>query len=60
MENKKWYMTRKLWVAIISTIIIAVNLKYGLDIEPEQIMAVISPLLVWIGVQGTQDIKNGK
>jgi len=55
---KKWYQSRKFWVAIVAGIVAGLNRYYGWAVDPAEIMAIISPFLLWIGVEGAIDAKR--
>lgn len=50
--------SRKFWVAIISSIVLFINEAWGVDIEPTAVLAVITPILAWLGIQGIKDLRS--
>ena len=56
--KKKWYQSRKFWVAVVAAVVVALNTHYGWALEPEAIMVILSPFLIYIGVQGVVDARH--
>lgn len=49
--------SRKLWLAVLAGSVVFINKLFDLDLKVEEIIAIISPIMLWIGVQGAADIK---
>lgn len=47
--------SRKLWVAIVSSVILFINHYWGTSISTPEAIAMLSPLLTWLGVEGYVD-----
>ena len=58
MKKKKWWQSRKFLMAVVAAIVVALNTHYGWALEPEAIMAILSPFLIYIGVQGVVDARH--
>ena len=49
--------SRKLWMAIIGAVAIAVNDAYGVKLSQEAIVGIVAMLGLFIGFEGIRDIK---
>ncbi len=41
----KWYQKKRVWAAIVAAIVAGVNSYYGWELNPAEIMEMISPFL---------------
>ena len=55
MERLK---SRKLWITVIVSAIIAFGEEFGLDLDREELIALGGIVLAYLGVQGTADVKE--
>ena len=51
----KLFRSKKFWVSAIAVVVPLLNLGFGWDLAPEEIITVISPLLVYVLGQGMAD-----
>lgn len=54
--------SRKLWLALLASVIAFGNAMWDWGLKPEQVWPIIVPLLAYIGVEGTADVfraRNG-
>ena len=52
--------SRKLWLAILAASVVFLNKAFDLNLKIDEIAAIISLIMLWIGVQGAADIKATK
>ena len=52
---KNLLTSKKFWVSIITTCLVAITVLTGMEINIEQIIAMISPMLAYIIGQGIAD-----
>jgi len=50
--------SRKLWVAAIGTIVLLINQVFGLELDPEEIIALLSPLITYIIGESVIDLRK--
>lgn len=50
--------SRKLWLAVIAALVVFANSFWDMGLKYEEVMMFISPLLLFIGVEGAADIKS--
>jgi len=55
--NKKWYQSRKFWLAVGSAMSIGLADAYGFELNPETIATIAGIVIAWIVRQGTTDAK---
>lgn len=56
-EMSNW-KSRKLWLAIIASLVAFSNAFWGLGFTSEQVWEFLIPVLAYIGVEGIRDIKG--
>ena len=59
MTKKRWFATRKFWLAAGTVIGIIASDAYGIELDPEQIASIAAIIVAWILRQGATDAKNG-
>ena len=47
-ERKHWLLSRKFWIAIITALTMILADNFGLEIDPEVIVAIILPVVAYI------------
>ena len=52
------WKSRKLWLAIVGAFVAFGNAYWTLGMTVEQVMLILTPILVYIGVEGIKDIKT--
>lgn len=60
MKIPESLQSRKLWLAIISALIVFLNKYLELDIKESEIMLIVGSLLSFVAVEGVADIKSRK
>jgi len=50
--------SRKLWLAVIGTVVLLINQVFGLELDPEEIIALLSPLIAYILGESLIDAKK--
>jgi len=46
-RGNRW-LSRKFWVAIIPVVVALANQIFGVQVEPETLLAIFSPIYVWV------------
>lgn len=54
----KSMLTRKFLLAIVSAVVVFGNHMWGWGLTDEQVWAVLTPILAFIGVEGIADVKG--
>ena len=58
--KKKWYQTRKFWLAVGSVISIIASEACGIELEPETIASIAAIVIAWIWRQSVIDTLKGE
>ncbi|MEW5920729.1 MAG: hypothetical protein AB1796_07260 [Bacillota bacterium] len=56
-ERKHPLLSRKFWLAVITALSMYLSHAYGLELDPEFIVAVILPVITWIVGESIIDYK---
>ena len=51
--------SRKFWVSIITALVMAIAAFTGIELDPEQILAIVLPVMAYLLGQSWVDGKNG-
>ena len=46
--RKHWLLSRKLWLAFLTTLTLFLRDRIGLDLDPEMIIAIVLPVVAYI------------
>ncbi len=59
-ERKHWLLSRKFWIAIITALTMILADNFGLELDPEVIVAIILPVVAYILGESYIDAKAVK
>ncbi len=57
-EHKPWYLSKKWWMSILAVTIPVLNNRFGWNIQPEEMAAIIVPIITYVAVEGWTDAKH--
>lgn len=47
-ERKHWLLSRKFWIAVVTVLTMILADSFGLELDPETIVAIILPVVAYI------------
>lgn len=59
-ERKHWLLSRKFWIAIVTALTMILADNFGLELDPEVIVAIILPVVAYILGESYIDAKAVK
>ena len=57
-ERKHWLLSRKFWLAVVTAMTIILSDKFGLELDPETVVAIILPVVAYILGEAYVDAKH--
>ena len=58
IEKKPFYLSKKWWATIGAILIPVLNRVFGLEMNTEDIVVILTPVLIYVISQGISDIKK--
>jgi len=58
MQGKRWFASRKFWLAVGSAMSIGLADAYGYELDPETIATIAGIVIAWIVRQGATDAET--
>ncbi|HHT45772.1 MAG TPA: hypothetical protein GX004_00565 [Firmicutes bacterium] len=59
-ERKHWLLSRKFWIAIVTALTMILADSFGLELDPETVVAIILPVVAYILGESIIDAKAAK
>ena len=59
-ERKHWLLSRKFWIAVVTVLTMILADSFGLELDPEVIVAIILPVVAYILGESYIDAKGVK
>ena len=59
-ERKRWLLSRKFWIAIVTALTMILSDRLGLELDPETVVAIILPVVAYILGESIIDAKAAK
>ncbi|MGI6318466.1 MAG: hypothetical protein ACOX1J_07070 [Dethiobacteria bacterium] len=57
-ERKHWLLSRKFWLSVVTAMTIILSDKFGLELDPETVVAIILPVVAYILGEAYVDAKH--
>ncbi len=58
-KHKPWYLSKKWWMSMLAFIVPILNHRFGWEMQPEELVAIILPIVVYVAAEaGTDMVKR--